>query len=166
MIGVAAYQRTQPPAVGELFRVFLQVQHDGGASLRPLDRLDRELAVSLRLPAHTGGRGLAGLARQHLDFLGDDERRIEADAELTDQLRILLLVAGELAEEVRGAGFRDRPEMGDGLLPVHANAVVPDRDGARFGVVLDPDTEFGVPGQQFGVAERQEAELVVRVRGV
>ena len=40
---------------------------------------------------------LAGLARDHLDLVGDHEGGIEADAELADQRHVLLAVAGELA---------------------------------------------------------------------
>ena len=47
------------------------------------------------------GRGIqARAARINVDAVGDDERRIEADAELADQLRVLLLVAGHARQEL------------------------------------------------------------------
>ncbi len=73
---------------------------------------------------HAGFRGRARLARAHLDTLGDDERRVEADAELADELRRLLLIAGQRAEEFRGARAGDGAEVGDGLGARHADAVV------------------------------------------
>ena len=67
-------------------------------------------ADSQRTPS---AAGRAGAARQHLDAVGHDEGRIEADAELADELRVLLLVAGELLEELGGAGLGDGAEVRD-----------------------------------------------------
>ena len=66
-----------------------------------VQRLDAELAVAARLPVHARRRIEAGAARIDVDAVGDDERRIEADAELADQLRVLLLVAGHARREIR-----------------------------------------------------------------
>jgi Na+/phosphate symporter len=88
---------------------FLQVQHDFRAALGLLDRFDRELAVRLRSPVHAFARRLAGAAREHFDFIRNDERRIETDAKLTDQLRVLLLIATELRQKFRRPRLRDRP---------------------------------------------------------
>ena len=55
---------------------------------------------------------------------------IEADAELADQLRVLLLVAGQALEELGGAGLGDGAEVRDRLLAGHADAVVADGEGA------------------------------------
>ena len=86
MIGIAAHQRTQAPAVSKLFGVFFQMQHDGGAARGVVQGLDGELAIGLGLPAHTGADRLAGLARQHLNAVCHDEGRIKAHAELADEL--------------------------------------------------------------------------------
>ena len=82
---------------------------------------------------------LAGAAGEHRHLVGDDERRIEADAELADQMRVLLLVAGELAEELARAGLGDRAEVRDDLVAAHADAVVGDGDRARLAVEIDAD---------------------------
>ena len=82
---------------------------------------------SQRTPASAGG---IGAARQHLDPVGDDEGRIEADAELADQLRILLLVAGQALEELGGARLGDGAQVRDRFVAAHADAVVADRQGA------------------------------------
>ena len=131
-----------------------------------LQRRDAELAVAARLPVHAR-RGIeAGAARIDVDAVGDDERRIEADAELTDQLRVLLLVAGHAREEFGGAGLGDRAEVLDRLLAAHADAVVGDRDRARLRVGIDGDGELAASLQQLGTRQRLEAQLVERVRGV
>ena len=78
-------------------------------------------ADSQRTPSLAGS---AGTARQYLDALRDDESRIEAHAELADELRVLLLVARELLEELRGARAGDGAEVRDGLVPAHADAVI------------------------------------------
>src|SRR5690606_12680770 len=85
-----------------------QVQRDVGAARRLLHRLHRELAGAFGLPAHRLVGGQPRAARDDDDAVGDDERRIEADAELADQLRVARLVAGELAEELARARARDR----------------------------------------------------------
>ena len=64
---------------------------------RPGDRLDLEVAGAFGAPAHALGLRQAGAARLDRDPVGDDEAGVEADAELADQLRILLLVALERA---------------------------------------------------------------------
>ena len=131
-----------------------------------LDRLDGELAAAVGLPAHALVRLLAGAAGQHRHLVGDDERGIEAHAELADQVRVLLLVAGELREELARAGLGDRAEVGDRLLAAHADAVVGDGERARLAVVVDADLQVGVALEERRVGERLEAQLVAGVGGV
>ena len=126
----------------------------------------RELPVGARLPAHAGSAGGIGPARQHLDPVGDDEGRIEADAELADELRILLLIAGQALEELGGTGLGDGAQVRDRLLAAHADAVVADRQGARLRIGVDPDRQLAVRAEQLRLRQCQEAQLVVGVRGV
>ena len=166
VVRIAAHQRAQPPTVGELLGVVLEVQHHHRAALLARRGLDGEVAVGLRGPADTRGGRLARLAGEHLDLVGDDERRIEADAELADELRVLLLIAREPLEELPGARLGDGAEVGDGLLARHADAVVADGERALGRVVVHPDLELGLAGHQVRLGERQETQLVVGVRGV
>ena len=148
VVGVAAHQRAQPHRIGEFLRLLLQVQHHAGAALGPRDGLDRELPVGARLPAHGFLRRGIGTARKHLDALGDDERRIESNAELADELRILLLVAGQAFEEFRGTGLSDRAQVRDRFLAAHADAVVAYRQRGTLGIAVDPDRQVVILAEQ------------------
>ena len=126
--------------------------------------LDGEVLLARRHPARAGV--LPGAPREHLHFGGDDERAVEADAELADQGAVGLLVAGEPVEELLGAGLGDGAEIGDHFVAAHADAVVGDRDRAGVLVEVDDDAEVRVVGDQRFVGERLEAQPVDGVGGV
>jgi hypothetical protein len=92
-------------------------------------------------------------------LVGDDERRVEADAELADQVRVLGAVRGELLEELARARLGDGADVLDHLLPRHADAVVRhgDRPGRR--VVGDPDLRVGVVLEQRAVGSASKRSL-------
>ena len=142
---------------------FAQMQRDLGAARRPSPSSRRRIAAAVGLPAHALRRRLAGAARLDRDLVGDDERRIEADAELADQVRVLLLVAGQLREELARARLGDRAEVRDHFVAVHADAVVADGERPRRGVVVDADRELGIVLEQRLIVERLEAQLVAGV---
>ena len=62
---------------------------DVGAARRLGDGLDGVVALAGALPAHAVLGAEAGAARHERHPVGDDEGRIEADAELADQVRVL-----------------------------------------------------------------------------
>ena len=62
---------------------------DVGAARRLLDGLDGVVAFARALPAHAVSARRAGAAGHQRDPVGDDEGRVEADAELADELRVL-----------------------------------------------------------------------------
>src|SRR3954470_3668873 len=66
-----------------------------------------------------------GAAAGDDDAIGNHERRIEADAELTNQVGAILGL-GEAGEKRFGAGACDGAEIVDQLLPVHTDAAVDD----------------------------------------
>ena len=130
-------------------------------------RLDREIAVGGGFPVHALAGGQARAARKHLDTFGHDEGRVEAHAELADELRILLLVAREFLEELGGAGARDGAEMRNDLLAAHADAVVADGERSLVGLSASIQTASSVsPAISVGLDEGFEAQLVVGVGGV
>src|SRR5690606_9616919 len=98
----------EPPAIEELLGLGLELQLDRGASPVVLAGLDREVAVALAAP----DRGLAaGLAREcgDHDLVGDHERAVETDPELSDQAEL-----ASLADLTRRAGLLDLLEVAQG----------------------------------------------------
>ena len=163
MVGVLADDGLQLPAAEQLVLAFAQVQRDVGAAAGLLDHLDGEVALAAGFPAHAWFGLDAGAARNHGHLVGDDERGIEADAELADQVRILGLVAGQRREEFPRAGLGDGAEVFDGFVAAHADAIVGDGDGARRLVEGDADLQIGIVSEQRGVVERLEAQLVAGI---
>ncbi len=164
-VRVAADDAADHPAVGEVvhavvFVLGLQVEGDRGAAAGLLGLFDGVGAVAGGLPA--GGGRLAGPAGHQLDALGGHERGVEADAELADQLRdrLLRLPLLQALGELAGAGLGDRPDVGDHLVAAHADAVVPDGQGARVAVRLQADLERLVAGEKLRLRQRLEAEPV------
>ena len=166
VVRILADDRAKPRAGQQVVLAVAQMQRDFRPALRALRRLDDEFSTAVGLPAHPRGGRLAGAPRQHGDAVGDDERRIEADAELPDEVRVLLLVAGEPRKELARSRLGDRAEVRDHLLAIHADAVVPHDDRPRRLVVVDVDREVAISFEQRGIVDRLEAQLVARVRGV
>ena len=106
---------------------------------------------------------LAGPAALDHDFVGDHEHRVEADAELADQLEVVVLLARELLEEPAGAGARDGAQVLDQVLAAHADAVVADRQQALGLVGEQADLQLRIVAQKLGLAQRLVAELVAGV---
>jgi hypothetical protein len=166
VVGILADDSLQLPAAGELVLALAQVQRDVGAAAGLFHHLDGEIALAAGFPAH-GLIGLdAGAAGNDGHLVGDDERGIETDAELADQVGILGLVAGQRREEFAGAGFGDGAEVLDRLVASQADAVVGDGDGARRLVEGDADLQIAVVAVQRAVVQRLEAQLVAGVGGV
>ena len=165
MVGIGPHDLADLPRVQELLGVGLHVQRDRGAARQgPRRLLHRVAAAAVRGPQPA--LLLAGLAGLHHDPVGHHEHRIEADAELADQLEVVVPLARELLEEPPGARARDGAQVLDQVLAVHADAVVADREQPLGLVGQDADLELGVVAQQLGLAQRPVAELVARVRRV
>ncbi len=145
-----------------------QVQRDRRACLGALALPDRVRAVARGLPLGRGGG--AGLAGGQRDLGGDHERRVEADAELADQVGhrgLRVARAGRLdgGLELLGPRLRDRADVLDHLLAGHPDPAVVDGEGAGLGAGLEPDAERA-GGGQLGAGELLEPELVERIGGV
>ena len=116
-----------------------------------------EDAVFSALACRTGAYG---------DFIRHDERRIEAHAELADQLAVFSLIGTHGLQEGFGAGFRDSTEMVNGFIAGHADAVIRDGQGAVLFIKRDAHAQFAVTFIQLWLRERTETQLVCRIRGV
>ncbi len=153
----------------EIFlRVVLQVQHDLGAARHTLRlalvrRRDVEAGAAGRGPHPRLGRSRT--AARHRDPVGHHEGRVEPDTELADQAGAVLRL-GELIHEGARAGARDRAEVVDQFLPVHADAVVGDGQRAGRLVGRDADREVAAFGRQFGLGDRLVAQPVEGIGGV
>lgn len=172
MVGVVAHQLAQFVGIEQrvvfvtvlaVGIVVAQLQGDRGPPFLAGDGLDGEFAIARRYPADTLVLGIAGAAAFHRDPLGHDERRIEAHAELADQAGITGAIAGELAEEFARAGTGDGAQVADGLVAVHAHAVVADADRPGLAVGFDPDAQIAVAGIEGIVVQRLEAQLVAGI---
>src|SRR6185295_8492471 len=150
---------------GRFGLVRLEVQRDARAGCLALGRLERELAAAVGAPAP--GLAAPGAARDDLDARGDQEARVEADAELADQLgRRRAARLADLLEEGLGARARDRAQVRDQLVVAHAHAAVVHAQRARLGIELEPDARLGLGRGELGLRQRLEAALVERVAGV
>ena len=167
MVGVLLDDRAQPVVVQQVVLAVAQVQHDLGAALGPVHRLQRVLAPAAGLPADAFGGGQPGPPGGQRHPVRHHERGVEAHAELADQGRVLALVAGQRRQELAGARLGDGADVVDHLRPAHADAVIADGDRARRGVKAHPDLQrAGLLLLELGVRERLEAQPVNSVRGV
>ena len=168
MVGVAVHDSAQARSVEEavLVLALAQMQHHPRAALRRLHGLHREIALAAGFPTHALVPRKARPARGDGDAIGDHEARVEADAELTDELRVSRLVPGQRFQELAGAGLGDRAEILDDLLAAHADAVVSDGDSTGLLVEVHVDAELSVALVEGFVGKRFEAQLVAGVRCV
>ena len=166
MVGVLADDRLQLPAAEELVLAFAQMQRDVGAARCLVDHLDGVVALAAGFPAHGLVGFDAGAAGNHRDLVGNDEGRVETDAELADQVGILGLVAGQRREEFAGAGLGDGAQVLDRLVARQADAVVGNGDGARRLVEGNANLQIAVIAIQGAVVQRLETQLVAGVGSV
>ena len=126
MVRILADQRAQRARVLELGSVGLELELHGRPSLGSLHRFDAVFALARGDPTHALRRGRVSAAREDRHLVRDDERGVKADAELSDQLRVLALIAAQPLEELARARARDGAEVFDHLVSAHPDPVVAD----------------------------------------
>ena len=89
---------------------------------------------------------------------------IEAHAELTDDVDVLVLLHGLL--EAQGAGFGDGAKILDHFVLRHTDAVIGNGQGAVFGVTGDGDGKFVPVDAHLVVGQRRVGQLIDGVGGV
>src|SRR3954465_9558172 len=99
------------------------MQYHLSTARRSLDRFEREFAPAVRLPTHPCACRVAGTPCRQRHLVGDDERRIEADAKLADQIRVLRLLSRQLAEKFTRARARYGADVRNDFVARHADAV-------------------------------------------
>ena len=97
------------------------------------------------------------------DFVSHHEGRVETDAELADDVDVLVLV---LFLEVERAGVGDGAEVGLQLFLGHADAVIGDGQGAAVLVTGEQDAEIAFVHADGGVGQALIIQLVDGVRSV
>ncbi|MNO68406.1 hypothetical protein D3C76_592350 [compost metagenome] len=153
VVGVLLDDVAQTPAIGELVFTGLQVQDDASAALGLVDGCDFEIAFAFGRPMHAFAGRAAGATAEHIDFVGDDEGGVETDTELADQVRVFLLVAGQVLHEIGGAGLGDGTQVGDRVFAAHADTVVFEGDGFSVLVEAHADFQFGATFQQLWLGQ-------------
>ena len=141
-VGVLLHEVGDAPVIEVLGLVLAEVQHDRRAEVFARGIRDRIAAAHVGLPHERRGR--AALLRDDTDLVRHHECRVEADAELTDQLgqSLTALLLQRLAERL-GAGACDGAEVLLEIRRVHADAVV--RDHHRLRGLIDGDLD--APGR-------------------
>jgi hypothetical protein len=166
-VGVLLDHLAQFPLLQILLPLLLEVEDDVGAAPLLADVLEGVAAVGLRLPADRLVGGSAGAAGEDRDLVGNHECRVEADAELADQFRVVLVLAAlQQLEELLGPRVGDGTEGLGGLVAAQADAVVAHRQGAGLGIGDQFDSPLVAVGVDGGVGEGQVAGLVDGVAGV
>ena len=127
------------------------------------DRADRIFALAVGRPLP--GLVAARLARDDVDTVGDHEGRIEADAELADELGAVLGGLEPLEEGTR-AGARDRAQRLGQLVAAHADAVVLDGEALVVSIGADGDARLRIVAEQLGPLDRLIAQLLAGIGSV
>ena len=147
--------------------VFFETEDDICALGRLLGIIEGVGAVSIGLPLDgVGGIG-AGLAGHHGDLVGHHEGRIEADAELADELGIILdLAAFQQLHELLGTRVSDGAQGLHRLVAGHTDAIIAYGEGAGLFVGDELNLPVLAPFGQGGVSEGFVAGLVDRIGSV
>src|SRR6185295_10648319 len=107
-----------------------QVQDHVSAACAFGHRLDGVLALASAFPADSVLWRQAGAPGYESHAVGDYERRVEADAELADEVRIVGTFRRETGKELARPRPGDRPDVLCCFLERRADAVVGHGDGA------------------------------------
>lgn len=142
VVAVLGDGRFDAPGLQELFLAVAQMQDDVGAAAGFADGFEVVFAGAFAAPAHALVCGQARTTRLDGDAVRHDEARVEAHAELADQLGVLLLVAFQLGHELPSAALGNGAQMRGSFVGAHADAVV--ADGQGLGLLVEADAHFQV----------------------
>ena len=85
---------------------------------------------------------------------------------MTDQIGIVLVVAGHLLQELSGAGLRYRTQIVDQLIPRHADSVIDNRQLAIFLVNLNTNPKLGIIAEKIRIRQRFKSQSVGGIRRI
>src|SRR5206468_11266686 len=101
-----------------------EVQSDVGASRLLPDDYNGIVPFARTLPSDALVGRDSSAATEEDNPLRDDEARVEADAELTDELGVLGGLGGQALKALARPGLGDRADLVDDFLPRETDAVV------------------------------------------
>ena len=127
-------------------------------------RLDGVAVHTLGLPLVSGVRAVS--LGDHGDFVGHHEGRVEAHAELADDVDLGVVGLLRLLLELERAALGDGAQVVFHLLLGHADAIVGHGEGAGFLVRHDNDLEVVAVQAHLVVGEGTVGQLVDGVAGV
>ena len=173
VVGILLDQALEGHLIGVVFfaavavEVTVQMEDDRRPVLRFLAFFEGVFAASRRFPLIS--LRFAGLTGDDRNRIGDHEGRIEADAELADEVLIrIAAVLGFL--QLFKEGFR--PRLGNGaevihqILLVHTKSVIGNGQGMAVGIGRQVDFKARVPFEEIAVSEGLIMELIDRIGGV
>ncbi|MNG74215.1 hypothetical protein D3C79_326890 [compost metagenome] len=166
VIGIFANHRAQTPAVEVFVFAFTQVQGNFAATIGLADICDGVITFTGRLPVHPLIFRSTCRAGTYSDFVRYDERRVEAHAELTDQLAVFRLVGADRLQEGLGTRLGNRPQVFDHFFAAHTDAVIGNRQGTLLFVERQTHAQLTITFIQFRLGKRAETQLVRRIGGV
>ena len=146
------------------------MQHDARAALRRIVERSRARSRRTPLPSRRPAPGLfaAGEAADHVDPVGHHEGRVEADAELADELGVVARLAGARARSMKArvperAIVPSASAISSRLMPMPLSSTV---SSLVVRIGRDRDARLGIVAEQFGAADRLEAQPFAGVRGI
>lgn len=149
--------------VGAVFGgIFLEMESDQGAAL------EFDGIVFFNGEGVGGGTGpfvleVAVVFWDDLDSRGDQERGVESDTELSDQVDISGL---EVFKEISSTGLGYSTQIGDEFVFGHTDAVIDNFQDLLIGIKLHFNFELSFTAQNFWFLDGQKPDFIEGVWGV
>ena len=110
MVGVLSENIAESELADQVSVFTLDVKNNVRTEMIPFCIFYSEFTLTVAFPKSSGISRISGFACNNGYFIGNDERRIKTNAELTDKLCILLLVSGKISKELFSSAFSNRTQ--------------------------------------------------------
>ena len=142
------------------------MQRDFSTTLRFVDVGNGIFTFASRFPEHAIISTFTRSTGAHGDFIGNDERRVEAHPELTNQLAVFRLIGAHRFQKCFGARLGNRTEVLNDLVAAHPDTVIGNGQCAVVFIKRDAHTQFAIAVVQIRFGQRAKTQFVRRIRGV